>query len=55
VDAETAVVYPPNPKPAVCIPQPAKLFLAVAKLPPAVQADPSYSSVRVVIGAIDVL
>ena len=38
---------PPNIKPAVCIPAPAKISLPVFKLPPAVQVDPSYSSVAV--------
>jgi len=36
---------PPIASPAVCKPQPAKLDLAVDKLPPAVQEVPPYSSV----------
>jgi hypothetical protein len=37
---------PPKASPAVCVPAPAKPFLAVFKLPGlVVQVDPSYSSV----------
>ena len=39
-------VLPPNANPAVCVPAPAKALLVVPKLPPAVQTEPSYSSVR---------
>ena len=45
VAAELTVVLPPNAKPAVCVPQPPKYFLAVLKDVLAVQAEPSYSSV----------
>jgi hypothetical protein len=36
---------PPNAKPTVCVPQPAKANLAVFKEPLVVQTEPSYSSV----------
>ena len=40
------VDHPPKAKPAVCKPQPAKSKFPVCdKFPPAVQAEPSYSSV----------
>ena len=44
------VGLPPNAKPAVCVPAPAILLLAVFKFPPAVQLDPLYSSVAFVVG-----
>jgi hypothetical protein len=44
-------VTPPKAKPAVCVPQPAKAYLAVFKLPGDVaQLFPSYSSVAAVYG-----
>jgi hypothetical protein len=48
VEPVTPGAFPPNPKPAVCVPAPAKLNLAVPKFPPAVQLVPSYSSVTLV-------
>jgi hypothetical protein len=39
VEPVTPGAFPPNPKPAVCVPAPAKLNLAVPKFPPAVQLD----------------
>ncbi len=38
--------FPPKASPAVCVPAPAKLFLAVIKAPPAVHDEPLYSSVH---------
>jgi hypothetical protein len=45
--ANPAPALPPNAKPAVCVPAPPSLLLAVAKAPPAVQELPLYSSVAV--------
>ena len=38
-------VLPPKAIPAVCVPPPPNINLDVAKFPPAVQDEPSYSSV----------
>jgi hypothetical protein len=44
--------YPPNPKPAVCVPHPANFCLAVFKFPPGLQVDPLYSSVAAVVAGV---
>jgi len=41
-------VRPPNARPAVCVPQPAKLYLDVPKFPLAVQVVPLNFSVAAV-------
>ena len=46
---------PPKANPAVCVPVPPKEPLAVFKFPPAVQAEPSYSSVTAVKAGTDVI